>query len=566
MNITLDMFAEGASKGTPYPVVLSALPDIGVQMWNGTQCKPFSSYEYSKLRRTIKWDVATMTTSLQFGWGGFTVKHTRSGPLSVEMEIVLTNDPKNKSDTSLLVPLCNVDLMPIEQPINTSNHRVGGGFGPCPGTWNDGCYPGSCPLNYPQAIAMDWGNASAAWVQTSDANVTGFELSSDSCPTPGQAFYRPKFNQEWGRRIEVGKSVTLGFSLRFGEGWNTNPKGTSGALELIRSDLVAFGKAHPFRNIDLHGGSMAALMGSDTIEGASYICKSSSAADCPNPRGWNFLGCQGKKDQSPCNVTTPAGIAHFEAKARAMFSGAVARCLKPELQCRAIMAWSIEGSEWGDITYSGSPDMLPVLAPEMDKIADELFALITSAGIRAGVTLRPQIITPTPNWNASVPPNKPPWPYYQRKLLLPHSDSPDEDAILANLHRKATYAIKRWNCSVFYVDSTGFPLVSVWERLRDAFPDVVFIPEQSGPLDYGSVTPLQNDWNGVPLGVSEFTKVIWPAAYNYQLMQVNVNQTKYPVHDWAVLAKAGDVFRVDGWYDSAHNRFIEEVLAAAKEL
>ena len=34
----------------------------------------------------------------------------------------------------------------------------------------------------------------------------------------------------------------------------------------------------------------------------------------------------------------------------------------------------------------------------------------------------------------------------------------------------------------------------------------------------------------------------------------------------AVLAKAGDVFRVDGWYDSAHNKFIEEVLAAAEKL
>jgi hypothetical protein len=202
----------------------------------------------------------------------------------------------------------------------------------------------------------------------------------------------------------------------------------------------------------------------------------------------------------------------------------------------------------------------------MNKIADEMFALITSAGIRAGVTLRPQIITATPGWNESIPPNRPPWPYYQRKLLLPSSKQPDEDAILANLQRKASYAITRWNCSVFYVDSTGFPLVSVWERLRVAFPDVVFIPEQSGPLDFGSVTPLQNDWSGVPLGVSEFTKVIWPAAYNYQLMQVKVNLTKYPVRDWAVLAKAGDVFRVDGWYDSAHNKFIEEVLAAAEKL
>lgn len=150
MNITLDVFARGASKGTPYPVVLSALPDIGVGMWNGTQCTRFSSYEYSRLHHSVKWDAPTMTTSLQYGWGGFTVKHTRSGPLSMDMEIVVTNDPKNKSDTQLLVPLCSVEILPIEQPINTSNHRVAGGFGPCPGVWNDGCYPGLCPLNYPQ--------------------------------------------------------------------------------------------------------------------------------------------------------------------------------------------------------------------------------------------------------------------------------------------------------------------------------------------------------------------------------------------------------------------------------
>jgi hypothetical protein len=33
-----------------------------------------------------------------------------------------------------------------------------------------------------------------------------------------------------------------------------------------------------------------------------------------------------------------------------------------------------------------------------------------------------------------------------------------------------------------------------------------------------------------------------------------------------VLAKAGDVFRVDGWYDSTHNGFMEKVLAAADKL
>ena len=38
--------------------------------------------------------------------------------------------------------------------------------------------------------------------------------------------------------------------------------------------------------------------------------------------------------------------------------------------------------------------------------------------------------------NATVPPNHPPWPYYQRKLLVP-GGQPDEDAIYTNLLRKA---------------------------------------------------------------------------------------------------------------------------------
>ena len=227
------------------------------------------------------------------------------------------------------------------------------------------------------------------------------------------------------------------------------------------------------------------------------------------------------------------------------------------------MLWSIEGSQWADITYAGSPDMLSTLAPEMDKIADELFGMITSAGVRAGLTLRPQIITKNPNWNTSVPPNRGS-PYWQKRLLLPDG-GPDEDAIYANLLRKANYAIQRWNTSVFYVDSTGFALVSVWERLRAVLPGIIFIPEQSGPLDFRSVTPLQNNWGASAIGVSPFIKVMWPQAYNYQLMQFDVNVTRTPVSAWVPLAKQGDIFRVDGWYDSAKNKFIEAVLAAADE-
>ena len=51
--------------------------------------------------------------------------------------------------------------------------------------------------------------------------------------------------------------------------------------------------------------------------------------------------------------------------------------------------------------------------------------------------------------------------------------------------------------------------------------------------------------------------------YNYQLMQMDINETKTPVSAWVPLAKEGDVFRVDAWYDSPTNAFIEKVLAAA---
>lgn len=552
MNITLN----------GYPVVLSGLPEADPSMWNGTACVRFPSYNYAKLDHSTLWDAVTNTSILQYGWGNLTVTHTISGPSSVDMAITILNSPKNRSQP-FLVPLCGIGLLPFDQHINTSNHRVGGGFGPCPGVWNDGCYPGGCPLDYPQAICMDWGNASAAWVQIGNANETGFELTANSCSSPGQAFYTPQLSQATGRRIEIDESVTIRFSLRFGPGWNSVPKGESGAMQLIRNELEEFGQAHPFQNIDLDGGTMAALFPSDTSEAASEMCSSTNPSDCPNPRGWNFLGCRGKKNQSMCNVTTPEGIANFEAKTRAYIADCVARCQRPELKCRSIMVWSIEGSEWADITYAGSPDMLPELAPEMDKIADELFGIITRAGIRAGVTLRPQIITKNSNWNASVPPDRAPYPYYQKKLLL-SDGQPDEDAIFANLLRKAKYAINRWNTSVFYVDSTGFPLVNVWSRLRTELPNIVFIPEQSGPLDFQTVTPLQNDWNGAPIGVNPFTKVIWPKAYNYQLMQVDVDETRYPVSAWVPLAQQGDVFRIDGSYDSSKNKFIEQVLAAAE--
>jgi hypothetical protein len=195
-----------------------------------------------------------------------------------------------------------------------------------------------------------------------------------------------------------------------------------------------------------------------------------------------------------------------------------------------------------------------------------MFKLINDAGIRVGVTLRPQVITKTKPGRPDKNPcgdGPPCYPYVQKTLYLPDKKTLDEPAIIINLHAKANYA-KRWNASVFYVDSTGQAMVHVWDALRELLPGIVFIPEQSDySLDYATTTPLQDDWGGSPIGVNPMIKAVWPQAYNYQLMQMEVNETKTPLSDWVPLAKQGDVFRVDSQYDSELNAFVEKVMAAA---
>jgi hypothetical protein len=145
------------------------------------------------------WDAATKTRTIQYGWGAVVIVHKPAGPLALGLKVTITNDPPNKT---LVAPaaISNLGLLLFDQPLNTSQHnnsdnQIRGGFGPCPGCWNGcGCFPGKCTLEYPQAVSMDFGTASAAWVIVGDANVSGIGLSANSCTSPGQHFYRPEMH------------------------------------------------------------------------------------------------------------------------------------------------------------------------------------------------------------------------------------------------------------------------------------------------------------------------------------------------------------------------------------
>lgn len=60
---------------------------------------------------------------------------------------------------------------------------------------------------------------------------------------------------------------------------------------------------------------------------------------------------------------------------------------------QAIVVWDLEGEEFQPIfTYVGSPNLLSAVSPEMDLMADDIFALIRNRGYVPGLTLRPHEI------------------------------------------------------------------------------------------------------------------------------------------------------------------------------
>ena len=74
-------------------------------------------------------------------------------------------------------------------------------------------------------------------------------------------------------------------------------------------------------------------------------------------------------------------------------------------------------------------------------------------------------------------------------------NSTDVDAYANNIVRKASYAIKRWGASMFYVDTTVnnnhvLPF-EVWDKVAAALPHIIFFPEESENNYFSAAAPLQ---------------------------------------------------------------------------
>jgi hypothetical protein len=128
---------------------------------------------------------------------------------------------------------------------------------------------------------------------------------------------------------------------------------------------------------------------------------------------------------------------------------------------QGVIVWDLEGEEFPHkTTYIGDPRLLSRLAPEMAPVVDEFFERLRNAGLRVGLTVRPQQLV----FNEKKQPRQT-QVFDIKRILL----------------EKIDYARARWGATIFYVDSNDGILRpdEVWQlrRLAEQRPDILLIPE-----------------------------------------------------------------------------------------
>ncbi len=255
-----------------------------------------------------------------------------------------------------------------------------------------------------------------------------------------------------------------------------------------------------------------------------------------NPRGW-FL-------DPNLEITSAAGLAKFRIRLLAWADRSVA--ILQRMNAQGMVTWDVEGEQFPHpITYVGDPRLVEQLAPEMQSVIDEYFARFRRAGLRVGVTIRPQTICVSADGKVA----------HQTK-------SSDPAQVLVD---KITYARRRWGATLFYVDSNGdeaLPLsFAVLARVAQVYPDVLLMPEHKNAIYYAKTAPyteLRRGYSSTP----EIVRSIYPGAFSV------VNTADAPVSQYFGQLKRsvanGDILMFHAWFDDPANALIKE-LASSRE-
>jgi hypothetical protein len=184
-----------------------------------------------------------------------------------------------------------------------------------------------------------------------------------------------------------------------------------------------------------------------------------------NPKQWS--------DGGPGNV----GQAHFESDVLSEAQRAAKNVIA--MGGQGIVVWDIEGApvalpgQTGNdsLVWIGDPRLLASYSPEMDAVADQMFAVFRNADLKVGVLIRQTQANVSSSYQS---------PY------------PNDQAAISDMAGKIQYAMDRWGCTIFYLDSTNSNDPAVEQALYQMFPKILIFPEHT--MDGGNLLPpLQSE-------------------------------------------------------------------------
>jgi len=282
-----------------------------------------------------------------------------------------------------------------------------------------------------------------------------------------------------------------------------------------------------------------------------------------NPRKWFDA-------DSRIDVTTPAGVKHFQKMVLDRARTVVASMRR--MNAQGVITWDIEGAQFPNATYMGDPAQLATttpaqsVAPEMAAIADQYFKIYRDAGLRIGVTIRPQRVILQRNPAGAVTnawENDDNWDW--------KSDPPlDIQAFWQQqLEAKIRFARRRWGATLFYIDSNGDPgspvSFLVMRNLAAEFPDVLLIPEQSTLGYYSATAPYRqlDMLTRAPI-VSPLVRRTYGPSACFAVINPTIESMTATWPQLLTEIRAGDILFYRAWYDTPEAPAIRKATADAR--
>ena len=471
-------------------------------------------------------DVAAKELTQKFDWGQMTTDYQPS-PQGLEIAVTVENSG------ALPLDKLNISLMKIQFPA-TPTGRV----------WEKGDGISTENTDGIALIGAGWDAGSLIFMaQESEPPLAVSFNPLKKTPNLYEVRVSPRsvsatdFVHQDDIAIAPGASQKFNFSLRLGA--------ADAPLQSLAGDVyAAFAAKTP-----------ATLKWDDRRAIGGLFYANSNLGSPTNPRGWF--------NDKNADFVSDEGRAAFKTKMLAAADRSIEILKKMDAQ--GMILWDLEGEEFPHATtYIGDPRVLPKLAPEMDAIADELFQKFRDAGFKVGLTIRPsRIVDNAPDAKTRV------------KHVHMSFDPVEE------MSQKIDYAQKRWNCTIFYLDSNatyaftpevdkdGKPKVTAWtmradmlQRLAAKHPDVLIIPEHSYLGYYGATAPYSEVRAGTTQ-TSDKVRLAYPDAF--MVLQAGDLPDIQKRRDKLVEGvRSGDVLLFRGWFNDSANAEIKSIYDEAK--